>query len=294
MKLNWINRQDVPARSVALGTFDGVHRGHQKLLEEAIARKPQGGTSCVFTFDIPPVQYFRGTLCLVSTFERRVELFRSFGIDEVAWLKFGPELTNTDAQYFVEEMLVKELKAREVICGFDYRFGKGRVGDVSYLREQGERLGFSVTVVPPVQGKGAEAISSTAIRGLLKDGSLAKATEYLGYFPTYRGAVKAQASSHLTLEVDPAVVIPGQGVYLIWYVLPDGRGGPAAAWNEGGHSIGTVLLNPDEEPVGEVFDVLYIAKLREDGPHELTEADRSKAWQLLTGFHLQDSKVVLK
>ena len=50
MKLNWINRQDVPARSVALGTFDGVHRGHQKLLEEAIARKPQGGTSCVFTF----------------------------------------------------------------------------------------------------------------------------------------------------------------------------------------------------------------------------------------------------
>ena len=62
MKLNWINRQDVPARSVALGTFDGVHRGHQKLLEEAIARKPQGGTSCVFTFDIPPVQYFRGTL----------------------------------------------------------------------------------------------------------------------------------------------------------------------------------------------------------------------------------------
>ena len=57
MKLNWIKRQNSPARSVALGTFDGVHLGHQKLLQEAIARKTVGGTSCVFTFDIPPEQY---------------------------------------------------------------------------------------------------------------------------------------------------------------------------------------------------------------------------------------------
>lgn len=294
MQLNWINRQDSPARSVALGTFDGVHRGHQKLLEETIARKPRGGTSSVFTFDIPPVQYFRGTLSLVSTFERRVELFSSFGIDEIAWLNFGPDLTEMEARHFVEKILVQELRAKEVICGFDYRFGKGRAGDVQYLQEQGDLLGFGVTVVQPVEGRNGKAISSTAVRELLQAGSLSEAADYLGYFPTYQVSLECQKLSQLTLRVDPALVLPAEGVYLIWCVLPDGKGAPAAAWPKGHHGFECVFLETMEEITTEPVKIQLLAKLRDKGPYQLTESDISLSRQLLVGFHLQDSKVVLK
>lgn len=294
MRLNWINRQNSPARSIALGTFDGVHLGHQKLLEETIARKPAGGTSCVFTFDIPPEQYFRGRLRLVSSFERRVELFRSSGIDEVTWLTFGPDLTTMAAEDFVGRILVHELKAKAVICGYNYRFGSKRGGDVQYLQKQGEHHGFSVTVVPPVQGKSGQTISSTAIRQLLSEGDLAQASAYLGYYPTYEAAVgQLSIGSSLYLRIDPNLVLPGQGLYLIWCALPGSQGVPAIAWpvDEG---IKSVFLDRDFELRAEAVDVQFLYKLRGYGPYQVTESDVVKARQLLPGFYLQDARVVLK
>ena len=91
-------------------------------------------------------------------------------------------------------MIMAELKAVHVICGFNYRFGRGRAGAVEFLQEQGRRYGFNVTVVPSVHGRSGELISSTLIRSLLAEGQIQEAAECLGRFPAYRG-----------------VVVPGQG-----------------------------------------------------------------------------------
>lgn len=295
MRLNWINRQNSPARSIALGTFDGMHLGHQKLLDETIARKPPEGTSCVFTFDIPPEQYFRGRLRLVSSFERRVELFRSSGIDEVAWIIFGPDLATMTAQDFVEKILVNELRAREVICGYNYRFGSKRGGDAQYLKEQGEHYGFFVTVVPPVQGESGQTISSTTIRQLLSEGDLSRAAEYLGYYPTYQVVVEEPSQdSFLRLKIDPDLVVPGQGVYLIWCALSQSQGVPAIAWRWDKQRIEAVFLDADVERSLEAMDVQFLHRLRDCGPHQLINSDLAKARQLLPGFYLQDGRVVLK
>ncbi|MCK9524822.1 MAG: bifunctional riboflavin kinase/FAD synthetase [Limnochordia bacterium] len=297
MGLNWINRQDSPARSVALGTFDGVHRGHQKLLEKTIALTPRGGTSSVLTFDIPPEQYFRGDLRLVSTFQRRVGLFRSFGIDEVAWLRFGPELTSMEAEYFVEKILADEIRAKEVICGYDYRFGKGRLGDVAFLQKQGERYGFSVTVIPAVQGEGGHTISSSAIRQLLRQGDVTQATEYLGYYPTYQVTVEqASGGSGFRVRFDSALVLPIEGVYLISCFLASGQGMAAIAWPQTTGQMNAVFLGEHPPHTGdqEVLEVQFLSRLRGGKPSAATESDVLKAHELLPGFHLQDARFVLK
>lgn len=294
MKLNWINQQRSIARSIALGTFDGVHRGHQRLLEETIARKPKGGTSCVLTFDIPPEQYFRGNLRLVSSFERRIELFRSFGIEEVAWLTFGPEMTTMAAEDFVEKVLVAEARVKAVICGYNYRFGSGRGGDVRYLQEQGEIHGFSVTVVPPVQGDNGQTISSTVIRQHLSQGDFDQATEYLGYYPVYQGIVESEPNSAMTLRVEPHLVIPGAGVYLIWCTGVEVQGKPAIAWPGPDQSIQAMFIDRDFILDSGVVEMQFLHKLRSCTSCQPMDEDLVKARQLLPGFHLQDTRVVLK
>lgn len=294
MKLNWINQQNSPARSIALGTFDGVHRGHQKLLMEAISRKPREGTSCVLTFDIPPEQFFRGELCLVSSFERRVELLRSFGIDEVTWLAFGSELTTMPAHYFVKEILVDIMQAKEVICGYNYRFGEKRSGNPTYLKEQGKQYGFAVTVIPPVQDQGGQAISSTKIRQLISDGDLHLASKYLGYYPTYQGQLVDSALNCLGLEVHPNLVLPIRGLYLVWCVLGQERGQAAIAQIRPKRKISLTFLAENPPPCPRVLDIQFLSKLKDEESCGVSEIDLSKAQKLLEGFHLQGGEVVLR
>ena len=293
MKVNWINWNDSPARSVALGTFDGVHLGHQKLLDETISLKPVGGTTCVCTFDIPPEQYFKGQLRLVSSFERRVELIRSFGIDEVMWLPFGPEFTSMTAQDFVEKILVEEMKTSAVVCGYNYRFGKGRGGDAEYLQEQGKLFGFSVTVVPQVYGNDGDNISSTVIRQLLSEGNLAKASEYLGYYPTHSASVVSRESSCVNLGFNPDLVLPGKGVYLVNLITKE-KGTFAIAYLDPGQATEVCFLKSDSKDIGNPIEVQFLHKLRALESQQSFESDVMTVRQLLPGFHLQGSRVVLK
>lgn len=320
MKLNWINKQNSIARSVALGTFDGVHRGHQKLLEASMAYKPQGGSSSVFTFDLPPEQYFQGQLRLVSTFEQKVERILNFGIDEVAWLPFGAEAASLEASDFVKKILVEKLQAKQVICGFNYRFGHKRGGDVPFLQEQGRRFGFEVIMIPPVQGQGGEIISSTLIRKLITQGDLKQASEYLGYYPTYQGIVvhgegRGQKLGFPTanLQMNPSVVLPSEGVYLTWCTLPErggsnGQGAPAVTsigrnptFAGTMQTVEAFILDFSADLYGQTLGVQFLTKIRDivryESPSQLQEQIHSDvvcARRLLDGFHLQDAKVVLK
>ena len=315
MELNWINRTNASARSVALGTFDGVHRGHQKLLETAAALRPRGGTSAVFTFDYPPEQYFRGQFRLISSFPARVKLIQSCGIQEVTWLPFGPEIAALEAQEFVGQILLDQLKAEHIICGFNYRFGRGRAGDVDFLKEQARRHGFELTVVSSVHAASGELVSSTTIRRLLEEGRVEQAAEYLGRFPDYQGkVVRGQGRGRklgfptANLQIDPLLVLPGEGVYLTWCVLPGGLGVPAVT------SIGrnptfagklqtveVYLLDFEADLYGESLEIQFLQRMRDiiryPNPEALQDQislDVQKARQLLLHFRLQDARVVLK
>ncbi len=315
MELRWIQRTEASARSVALGTFDGVHRGHQQLLKMAVDCLPPGGSSAVFTFDYPPEQYFRGQFRLLSTFEQKVQLIRDCGIGEVAWLPFGPEIASLEAGEFVRRILVDELKAVHVVCGFNYHFGKGRAGDVEFLRQQGLLHGFEVTVVPSVHSSGGELISSTAIRNLLAAGRLAQAIEFLGRFPAYRGRVvpgegrgRKLGFPTANLAIDPLLVLPGEGVYLTWCLLPQGQGVPAVTsigrnptFAGQVQTVEVYLLDFDADLYGQVLEVQFLERMREiiryPSPEALQDqirADVQKARQLLSHYRLQDARVVLK
>lgn len=315
MELKWISGTNTPARSVALGTFDGVHLGHQKLLETAVAYRPPVGSSAVFTFDYPPEQFFRGQFRLISSFEQKVELIQNCGIDEVAWLPFGLELASLEAEEFVQHILLDQLKAVHVVCGFNYRFGKGRAGDVAFLAEQGRRHGFEVTVVPSVHSSNGELISSTAIRNLLAAGNVEQAAGYLGRFPAYRGTVvrgegrgRQLGFPTANLEVNPLLVLPGEGVYLTWCVLAHNLGVPAVTsigrnptFAGQVQTVEVYLLDFEADLYGQVLEVQFLQRLRDIIRYPSAEAlqnqirsDVRQARQLLDQYRLQDARVVLK
>ena len=292
-----------------------MHRGHQHLLAETIKNRPAGGTSCVFTFDVPPEQYFKGKYGLITSFPGKVERFFAYGIEEVAWLPFTIEFASMEAEHFVRNILVRQLNAKHIVCGFDFRFGRGRAGDCAFLKEMGASLGFTVTEVGAVQVNGEEAISSTLIRRLISDGELEQAARYLGYFPTYSGRiVHGEGRGRLlgfptaNLHIDPRMVLPPEGVYLTWCTLPDGRGVPAvASIGKNPTFSGTVqtlevyILDFSGDLYGERLEVQFLYRQR--GIHkyesaaqlqEQIEEDVRIARQLLQRFHLQDGRIVLR
>lgn len=315
MKINWINRSSSTSRSVALGTFDGVHLGHQKLLQKAMMHKPAGGSSCVLTFDVPPEQYFRGKLRLLTSFERKVELIRGFKIDEVAWVPFGPDVASLQAEEFVQEILVKKLQTKHVVCGFDYRFGNKRLGNVNYLKEQGRLNGFAVSVVPPVHDKNGQVISSTLIRDLLAQGNLSQTVEYLRYYPSYEGlVVRGQGRGRqlgfptANLQIASSLVLPSEGVYLTWCILENGEGKPAVTsigrnptFDGIVQTVEAYILDFDADLYEQTLEIQFLHRMRTmaryQSPQELVrqiEVDVNNARQLLAQFHLQDGRVVLE
>jgi riboflavin kinase / FMN adenylyltransferase len=194
-------------RAVALGTFDGVHRGHRAVLEAAIAAGP---TATVVTFDPHPRIAFGNRVELITTLERRLELLAEAGIAETLVVRFDLELARLEAEAFAETVL-RAIGAEVIVAGPDFRFGRGRRGDPELLR----RLGFDTRVVPSVEG-----VSSTEIRRLVGAGDVDAAARLLGRPPEVEGVVVAGDARGGTLgfptanmSVDPQLLVPGFGIY---------------------------------------------------------------------------------
>ena len=163
-------------RAVAVGTFDGVHLGHGRVIEAAQAA---GLRSTVVTFDPHPRTLLGNRVELLSTVERRLELLSELGVEDVLVLPFDEELVALPAEEFAESVL-RAIGSEVVAAGDGFRFGHGRTGDLALL----ERLGFDVRRVPL-----AESISSSHIRKLLAGGEVARAAELLGRPPEVEGTV---------------------------------------------------------------------------------------------------------
>jgi riboflavin kinase/FMN adenylyltransferase len=194
-------------RAVAIGTFDGVHRGHRAAIEIAIEA---GLRSTVVTFDPHPRRVLGYEVELLTTLDRRLELIAEVGPDETLVLEFTPELSQLDPEDFVAAVLVP-LGAEVVVAAEAFRFGKGRAGDVELL----QKLGFEVQLVPEVEG-----VSSSRIRDLLKEGDVARAARLLGrphevegpvVFGDQRGGTLGFPTANIAPE--PGLLVPAYGIY---------------------------------------------------------------------------------
>ncbi len=173
-----------PAGSVvAIGAFDGVHRGHQCLLAMARARAEAAGHSSVaLSFEPLPREYFAPQTPppRLTPARTRFELLRSLGIEGVGLLRFNPALAGMGAEDFVRRVLVRGLSARTVCVGPDFHFGRGRSGDAALLHRMGETLGFDTVIAEQVADVHGQRIGASAIRDALRRGDLDAAREGLG------------------------------------------------------------------------------------------------------------------
>lgn len=233
--------RDVPPAlqraSVAIGNFDGVHKGHQAVLDAAIAAgRPAERPVGVVVFEPHPRKFFRPEkpLFLLNTMERKLTLFAAHGMDFAAVLPFDATLAGLTAEGFVQEVLVQGFHVRHASTGYDFFFGKGREGNPKVLRGLGNKYDFGVTIVEAV-GSSGEIYSSTRIRELLAEGDVASAADMLGYFWCVEGEVEQGAgrgtgmgfpTANIRLPVEAAL---RHGIYAV-RVEVDGSKYPAAAY----------------------------------------------------------------
>jgi riboflavin kinase / FMN adenylyltransferase len=195
-------------RSVAVGTFDGVHRGHQRVIEAARAA---GLPTTVVTFDPHPRTALGNRVELLTTLERRLELLAELGVDDTLVVPFTSELALKTPEEFVE-LVLRPIGATVIAAGENFRFGRGRSGDLDTLAE----LGFDVRPVPI-----AEGISSSRIRQLLAAGEIEAAAQLLGRPPEIEGTVVAGDARGGTLGYPTAnlavpgdLLVPAYGIYV--------------------------------------------------------------------------------
>ncbi len=191
----------------AIGSFDGVHRGHRRVLEIARAA---GRPVTVVTFWPHPRLVLGNKVELLSTLERRLELLEEAGVDEVLVVEFTPELAALEPAEFAESVL-RQIGANVIAVGENFRFGRAAAGDAALL----EQLGFEVRTVPTLEG-----VSSTEVRGLLREGDVVAAARLLGRPPELDGTVVLgdQRGGTLgyptaNLSVPPELLVPAYGIY---------------------------------------------------------------------------------
>ncbi|MGW7301430.1 bifunctional riboflavin kinase/FAD synthetase [Streptomyces sp. NPDC054829] len=229
----WRGLEDIPqdwGRSVVtIGSYDGVHRGHQLIIQHTVDRARELGLpAVVVTFDPHPKEVLRpGTHPpLLAPHHRRAELMAELGVDAVLVLPFTTEFSNLSPADFIVKVLVDKLHAKAVVEGPNFRFGHRAAGDVVYLAELGKTYNFEVEVVDLfVSGEagGGQPFSSTLTRRLVAEGDVAGAMEILGRPHRVEGVVVrgAQRGRELgvptaNVETLPHTAIPADGVYAGW------------------------------------------------------------------------------
>ncbi|HKM21928.1 MAG TPA: bifunctional riboflavin kinase/FAD synthetase [Lachnospiraceae bacterium] len=207
--------------AVAIGKFDGIHKGHEKILQELLARKSKGLKTVVFTFDTPPTSVFYGKnqKVLTTNAEKRAML-ESFGVDYLIEFPFYEETAAISAEAFIEDILVNRLHMKAIIAGTDCRFGHKGLGDRVLLQKYGELYQYETVIVTKELYQGQE-ISSSFIRGEIESGSMELANEMLMMPYSLIGEVVHGRKFGRTLGMPTVNLIPEEhkllppnGVYL--------------------------------------------------------------------------------
>ena len=248
---------DARGATVALGNFDGVHRGHTEVIKAAHAARPKVPLG-VLTFEPHPREHFRpdDPPFRLTLSAERAEALAALGVALIYELRFDHEFSLMTAEDFVSEVLHGGLGARHLVCGPDFAFGRRRGGGTDFLAKRAEALGMGLTLVP-LLADGAGPISATRIRRVLQDGYPERATADLGRPWTIRGVVAHGDARGRTIGFPTANIAlgrhlePARGVYAVTARLPDGQ------WYRGVANIGrrpTVNEGPESRLEVNIFD----------------------------------------
>ncbi|RHX81577.1 bifunctional riboflavin kinase/FAD synthetase [Leptospira yasudae] len=207
---------------VTLGNFDGIHLGHQALLDRVLQVSKQTGlSSCVVTYDPNPAIVLgkNPEMKSLMTFADKEEWIRRQGIDYLVVLPFNKELAEMSAETFLEDILLKQLKAKNIIIGFNHCFGKGRRGNYELLKEYSDKLKYSVEKVDPVFLEEIK-LSSSYVRTLVSEGNVKEAARCLNRSYSVSGTVvgghkrgRQIGFPTANVQFNPDILIPGIGVY---------------------------------------------------------------------------------
>jgi riboflavin kinase/FMN adenylyltransferase len=282
--------ENVPAEArgavLAVGNFDGVHRGHQALLEAAIveARK-LGRRAGAILFEPHPREFFQPDRphFRLTPLPRKLGLLERHGLDLVVVLRFDASLAGLSAEDFIARVLVDGLGAHHIVVGYDFRFGKERTGDPDTLRRAGQAQGFGVTVVPQVAEAG-EVFSSGAIRADLAQGDVRGAAHALGHWWRIAGMVVGGAHRGQSLGFPTAnlKLPPGtallHGIYAVRVYVGDKRHDGAAylgtrpMFDNGDPILEVFLLDFDGDLYGREIEVEFIGFVRADAKFASVDA----------------------
>jgi riboflavin kinase/FMN adenylyltransferase len=271
--------KNIPRCAIALGNFDGVHKGHQELISKTVeTAKKHGIKSAVFTFSNHPKNLIPGQKEVKNIIyqDEKEALIENLGVDYLYNIQFTEEILNTEPEDFVKKILVDKCNIAEAFCGFNYRFGYNAHGDVKTLKKCGKSFGFAVNTIPPVIIDG-EVVSSTLIRSLIKSGEVDECYKYLGRYYDIGGEVvignrlgKSIGFPTSNICIDENMVTPPNGVY-VTYCIYNKTVYPSVT-NVGvkptiGYykkNVETHIFNFDKELYGKYIKVEFLKMMRDE------------------------------
>ena len=265
--------------TVTVGSFDGVHRGHQAVLQEIDRRARAAGRSSVLvTFDPHPLEVVNpdAAPALLTTGPERLEILALSPLDYVLLVRFDRHLASLTPEQFVRQVLIERCAVRELVIGHDHGFGRGRSGDVETLRRLGQTHGFEVDVVPPVDF-GGQHVSSSRIRRAVAGGDLTTAAAMLGRpygvvgrvaQGERRGRLLGVPTINLS-ELSPRKLLPPDGVYAVLVEWRGGNGGgmmnqgPRPTFQDGRRVLEAHIFDFDGDLYGEWVRIEWVEHLRD-------------------------------
>ncbi|MDH0617056.1 MULTISPECIES: bifunctional riboflavin kinase/FAD synthetase [unclassified Agrobacterium] len=266
---------------IAIGNFDGVHRGHRAVLDRALElAEARGVPALVLTFEPHPRSVFRPDTPVfrLTPAPLKARILEAIGFRSVIEYPFDREFSQRSAEEFVQSILVDWLHASAVVTGFDFHFGKGREGGPAFLMEAGKRHGFDVTLVDAFRDEGADVVSSSRIRSLLCEGDVAGAAGLLGYRFTVESEVIGGQKLGRTLGYPTAnmALAPETelkaGIYAVRFRRPDGSihdgvasfGYRPTVTENGAALLETFVFDFSGDLYGEVCSVSFFGRLRDE------------------------------
>ncbi len=281
---------DIERPVLTTGTFDGVHLGHQRILQrlKEVAQREEG-QSTLFTFYPHPRMVLHphdNDLKLLSTQKEKSELLEAAGLDHLVIVPFSRTFSRMHALDFVRDVLVDQLRIHAMVIGYDHRFGRNREGDISLLRQLGEAYDFNVEEIP-AQEIDHVKVSSTKVRDALLKGEVKQAAELLGHTYALSGVVVKGDQRGRTIGfptanvggIDPFKLLPANGVYAVNVTLNDGLfkgmmniGVRPTIEGAGERTVEVNLFDVDRDLYGEPIAVRLRHRLREEARFDSLDA----------------------
>ena len=262
---------------ITLGKFDGLHRGHQKLIHRVLEIGKDGYQTVIFTFDVSPlVKLGKSNLKSLLTNEERAEMIEELGVDCLVECPFTDEVIHMEAEDFIKEFLVNRLHAACIVVGTDFRFGHERRGDVRMLEDMAGKYGYTVEIIEKERYENRE-ISSTYIREELEKGNMETVSQLLGYTFFTKGEIVRGRQLGRTIGIPTTNIIPStkkkfplNGVYVTKSII-DGRVyqgitnvGYKPTVKENFLGVETYLFDCDADLYGKESEVLFFHFLRHE------------------------------